>query len=111
MTTMGETVPAREFALLPETPIHWGTLCVSFLAQTLLVVLAAKINISLMAPVLYPVDTTESVHLVAPVFEPVTREPEKVARPRPEFGIIAGCWRYHLCRARRSCWSMTRTFY
>ena len=82
MTTMGETVPAREFALLPETPIHWGTLCVSFLAQTLLVVLAAKINISLMAPVLYPVDTTESVHLVAPVFEPVTREPEKVAAVR-----------------------------
>jgi len=82
MTTMGETVPAREFGLLPETPIHWGTLCVSFLAQTLLVVLAARINISLMAPVLYPVDTTERVHLVAPVFEPVKREPEKVAAVR-----------------------------
>lgn len=77
MTTMEEKVSSHSFALLPETPVHWGTYCFSFLAQTGLLILATQINISLMAPVLNPVDTTESVHLVAPVLEPIAAQPEK----------------------------------
>jgi TonB family protein len=85
METLDNVVPASAFASLPESPIHWSMLAVGYLAQTLLLVFFATTSISFMAPVLNPIDTSESVHLVAPMLSPVPQEskPVPVARKMP----------------------------
>lgn len=82
MKTLANSVPATAFASLPESPIHWSTLAVTYLAQTALVVFFATTSISFMAPVLDPIDTQDSVHLVAPVLAPVPRESEPVVEAK-----------------------------
>ena len=88
METLEKAVPASAFASLPEAPIHWSTFAVGYLAPTVLVVFFATTGISFMAPVLDPVDTRESVHLVAPVLEPPPEAPkpvvEAVKAPAPK---------------------------
>jgi TonB family protein len=79
METLEKAVPASAFASLPETPIRWSTFAVGYLVPTALVVFFATTGISFMAPVLEPVDTRESVHLVAPVLEPPPEEAKPVA--------------------------------
>lgn len=85
METLERAVPASAFASLPEPPIHWSTFALGYLVPTVLVVFFATTGISFMAPVLEPVDTRESVHLVAPVLEPPP-EPvtEAVKAPPPK---------------------------
>jgi TonB family protein len=79
METLEKTaVPATAFASLPESPIRWSTLAVGYLVPTALVVFFTATSISFMAPVLNPIDTQESVHLVAPVLDPPPKEPEPV---------------------------------
>jgi TonB family protein len=79
METLEKAVPASAFASLPETPIHWSTFALGYLVPTALVVFFATTSISFMAPVIDPIDTRESVHLVAPVLEPPPEEPKPVA--------------------------------
>jgi TonB family protein len=89
METLEKAVPASAFASLPESPVRWSTFAVGYLVPTALVVFFATTGISFMAPVLDPVDTRESVHLVAPVLTPVPEEPKpvteavKVPAPKP----------------------------
>lgn len=80
--TLENVVPASAFASLPESPIHWSTFAFSFLAQTVLVVFFATTSISLMAPVLNPIDTRDSVHLVAPLLVPAPQESKPVLEAR-----------------------------
>lgn len=83
MKTLDSIVPASAFASLPGNSIHWSTFAVSFIAQAALVVFFATTSISFMAPVLQPIDTHESVHLVAPVLEPAPKEPVVEAKKTP----------------------------
>jgi TonB family protein len=82
METLENIVPVSAFASLPESPIHWSKFAVGFLGQTVLLVFFATTSISFMAPVLNPIDTRESVHLVAPVLVPVPQEPKPVPEAR-----------------------------
>jgi TonB family protein len=83
MDRQGEAVSGNVIALLPEAPTHWSTFAISFLAQTALLVFVAKTSISFMAPVFDPIDTRESVHLVAPDLTPPPQEPVRVAQEKP----------------------------
>jgi TonB family protein len=82
METLDNVVPASAFASLPEPPIHWTKFAVGYLSQTLLLVFFATMSLSSMAPVLNPIDTHDSVHLVAPVLSPVPQQPEPVTKAR-----------------------------
>ena len=85
METLERTIPANAFpanafASLPASQVHWSSFGISFLVQILLLVAVAESGISFMAPVLNPVDTRESVHLVSPVLTPPPQVPEPVAK-------------------------------
>lgn len=82
METLENIVPASAFASLPDPTIHWSRFGVSFLVQAMLLVFFARTSISFMAPVLYPIDTRDSVHLVAPPISPVPRESQPVVKAR-----------------------------
>ncbi len=82
METLENAVPASAFASLPESPIHWSKFAVGYLSQTLLLVFFATTSISFMAPVLNPIDTHDSVHLVAPQLSPARQQPEPVTKAR-----------------------------
>ncbi|HEY4900702.1 MAG TPA: energy transducer TonB [Terriglobales bacterium] len=89
METLEKVVPATAFESLPAFQINWSLLGVVYVAQVLMLVLVAETGISFMAPVLNPIDTRESVHLVAPVLPPPAPVAEPVAKvkelpePRP----------------------------
>ena len=89
MDTHENVVPATAFAPLPESRVHWSTRAVGYLVPTALIIFFATTTISFMAPIIEPIDTHESVHLVFPVLEPAPKEPEpvveakKVPAPKP----------------------------
>lgn len=78
--TLGNTVVATAFASLPEPPSRLKYFGISFMAQAVFFFLIGKSTISLMAPVFYPVDTRDSVHLVAPDLAPPKPTPEPMEK-------------------------------
>lgn len=82
--TLEKSVPANLFASQPPYRIHWSVLGVIYVSQVLMLFLVAKAGISFMAPVLDPVDTRESVHLVAPAELPPPPAPEPVVKVREQ---------------------------
>ena len=89
MDTHENVVPATAFAPLSESRVHWSTRAVGYLVPTALVIFFATTTISFMAPIIEPIDTHESVHVVFPVLEPAPKGPEpvieakKVPAPKP----------------------------
>jgi TonB family protein len=80
-----DTLPATAFASLPVSYGPWKYVGFAFVGQLVVAVLVGRLTFSLMAPVIYPVDTNESVHLVAPdlsVLKPPP-QPVEVAKVRP----------------------------
>ena len=82
METLEKGVPATAFESLPGFQINWSLLGVIYVVQVLMLVLVAETGISFMAPVLNPIDTRESVYLVAPVLPPPAPVAEPVAKVR-----------------------------
>jgi TonB family protein len=78
MPTLERTVSAPSFAPLPESANRWKYFSTGSAVQILLLLVLARLPFSLAAPVLQPVDTHESVHLVAPDLTP---PPEKHDEP------------------------------
>jgi TonB family protein len=78
MQTLERAVSAPSFASLPESAIRWKYFSTSTAVQAVLLVVLARLPFSLAAPVLQPVDTHDSVHLVAPDLTP---PPEKHDEP------------------------------
>lgn len=74
-----ETSPAPNFSMLPEPQGRWGSFGASFVIQAAILLALTQLTISLVAPVLNPIDTQESVHLVAPKLTP----PPQVAKTTP----------------------------
>lgn len=80
-------VSAPSFASLPDSASRWKYFSTSCLAQAVLLVVVASLPFSWAAPVLNPVDTRESVHLVAPDLTPPPQkhdEPIAVQHPVPQ---------------------------
>jgi TonB family protein len=78
MATLERTISAPSFAPLPESASRWKYFSTGSALQAVLLVVLARLPFSLAAPVLQPVDTHESVHLVAPDLTP---PPEKHDEP------------------------------
>lgn len=66
MQTLERAASAPSFASLPQSASSWKYFSTSTVAQAVLLVALARLPFSLAAPVLQPVDTHQSVHLVAP---------------------------------------------
>jgi TonB family protein len=89
MQTLARTVSAPSFALLLESASRWKYFSTSTVAQALLLVVLARFPFSLAVPVLQPVDTHESVHLVAPdLTPPVQKHDEVVAVQKPPVPLL-----------------------
>ena len=92
MQTLERAASAPSFASLPESASRWKYFSTSSAVQAVLLVVLARLPFSLAAPVLQPVDTHDSVHLVAPDLTPPSEsrdEPIEVHRspvplPKPK---------------------------
>ena len=86
MPTLERAVPAPSFASLPDQAGRWKYFSTSSVIQAVLLVILARLPFSWAAPVLNPVDTRDSVHLVAPDLTPPPQthdEPIAVQQPLP----------------------------
>src|SRR5215469_87215 len=92
MPTLERAVPAPSFASLPDEAGRWKYFSASSVIQAVLLVVLARLPFSWAAPVLQPVDTHDSVHLVAPDLtpppekhdEPIEVQKSPVPLPRPK---------------------------
>ena len=92
MPTLERAVSAPSFASLPESASRWKYFSASSVVQTVLLVVLARLPFSLVAPVLQPVDTHDSIHLVAPDLtpppkkhdEPIAVQKSPVPLPKPK---------------------------
>jgi TonB family protein len=75
-----ETIPAPDFATLPASQSRLGSFGLSFVLQAAILVAITKTTISFVAPVFYPIDTHDNVHLVAPQLKPPPPVPQQVAK-------------------------------
>lgn len=84
--TLDDSIPGTAFASLPMSYGPWKYLGFALVGQLVVAVLIGKLTFSLMAPVIYPVDTHESVHLVTPdltVLKPAPQPMETVKASPP----------------------------
>jgi TonB family protein len=70
METLENNNPVPAFASLSQPQDRWGSFGIGYVGQVVLAVLIAKSGISFVAPVIHPVDTRDSVHLVLPQSPP-----------------------------------------